>query len=103
VAQQRITTTFFDVQPGFVCGLKQVAHGYAPDGEFLTLTFIAALDHLVDQDTITIKGKPDLIVTLQGTNGDVATVAIAVNAIKRVHGAVPGLVTMRDLPLVTNW
>ncbi|MFN2227605.1 MAG: hypothetical protein ACK2UY_14880 [Anaerolineae bacterium] len=30
-----------------------------------------------------------------------ATVAIAVNAVRRVHEAAPGLVTMRDLPIVT--
>ena len=84
VAERRIKTPFFDVQPGHVCGLKQVAHAYAPDGEFLTLTFIAALDNEREQDTITITGKPNLEVTLKGTNGDLATVAIAVNAIKRV-------------------
>ncbi len=35
--------------------------------------------------------------------GDLATIAIAVNAIKRVREAGPGLVTMRDLPIVTLW
>ena len=38
------------------------------------------------------------MVTLEGTNGDLATTAIAVNAIPRVCRAAPGLVTMRDLP-----
>ena len=54
-----------------------------------------------DGDTIRISGKPDLEVTLHGTNGDLATVAIAVNAVQRVVQAAPGLVTMRDLPVVT--
>jgi 4-hydroxy-tetrahydrodipicolinate reductase len=103
VADRRITTPFFDVQPGFVCGVKQVARAYAPEGEFLTLTFVAALDNGVEQDTVSISGVPNLEVTLKGTNGDLATVAIAVNAIKRVHNAAPGLVTMRDLPIVTSW
>ena len=103
VADRRITTPFFDVQPGFVCGVKQIAHAYTPEGEFLTLTFVAALDNGVEQDTVSISGVPNLEMTLKGTNGDLATVAIAVNAIKRVHGAAPGLVTMRDLPIVTNW
>jgi hypothetical protein len=30
-------------------------------------------------------------------------VAIAVNAIRRVKEAAPGLVTMRDLAIVTHW
>lgn len=101
VAEHPIRTPYFDVQPGFVRGLKQVAHAYSEEGEFLTLTFIAALENDEDQDTIFIKGRPDLRVTLQGTNGDLATVAIAVNAIRRVLEAPPGLLTMRDLPLVS--
>jgi len=103
VAEKRVTTDHFDVQPGQVRGLKQVARGYAEDGEFMTLTFIAALEAGDDGDTIKISGKPDLEVKLKGTNGDIATVAIAVNAIKRVVQAAPGLVTMRDLPIVTIW
>jgi 4-hydroxy-tetrahydrodipicolinate reductase len=103
VADQPIKTEFFRVAPGRVRGLKQVARGYTEDGEFMTLTFIAALEEKDDGDTIKIAGKPDLEVKLKGTNGDIATVAIAVNAIRRVREAAPGLVTMRDLPIVTVW
>jgi len=103
VADHPIRTPFFVVEPGKVAGLKQVAHGYSPEGEFMTLTFIAALDWEEDCDTITITGCPNLQVVLQGTNGDIATVAIAVNAVKRVRDAAPGLLTMRDLPIVTFW
>jgi len=103
VADRRVKTDFFDVEPGRVKGLKQVARGYTDAGEFMTLTFIAALDMPNEADTIKITGKPNLEVTLKGTNGDIGTVAIAVNAIRRVKEAPPGLVTMRDLPLVTTW
>ncbi len=101
VAEQHVRTEFFDVQPGHARGLHQTGRGCSEDGEFVSLTFRAALDEEPDGDTITIKGRPDLTVTLQGTNGDLATVAIAVNAIKRTMEAAPGLVTMRDLPIVT--
>ncbi len=103
VAASPVKTDHFEVQPGHVRGLKQVARGYTGDGEFMTLTFIAALDEKEDGDTILITGKPDLEVRLKGTNGDIATVAIAVNAVRRVFEALPGLVTMRDLPIVTIW
>jgi len=103
LADGPIKTPYVEVQPGRVRGLKQVAHGYSREGEFLTLTFIAALDAGDEQDTITVTGRPNLEVTLKGTNGDLATVAIAVNAIKRVRAAAPGLLTMRDLPIVTAW
>jgi hypothetical protein len=101
IAERAIKTDYFEVQPGQVRGLKQVAHGYIGEGEFMTLTFIAALEAGDDGDTILIRGKPDLEVKLKGTNGDIATVAIVVNAVRRVREALPGLVTMRDLPIVT--
>ena len=103
VADRRVKTDYFDVEPGRVRGLKQVARGYTDAGEFVTLTFIAALDMEKEADTVRITGKPNLEVTLKGTNGDIGTVAIAVNAIRRVREAPPGLVTMRDLPIVTAW
>ena len=100
VAEKLTKTDFFQVEPGKVKGLKQVARGYTEDEEFVKLTFIAALDYDHGGDVIKITGKPNLEVNLKGTNGDIATAAIAVNAIKRVHPAAPGLVTMRDLPIV---
>jgi hypothetical protein len=103
VADRLVKTAYFEVGAGQVRGLKQVARGYSDEGEFVTLTFIAALEAEDDGDTIKITGKPDLEVKLKGTNGDIATVAIAVNAIRRVQEAAPGLVTMRDLPIVTIW
>ena len=101
VAEKLIKTDYFEVQPGQVKGLKQVARAYTDEGEFMTLAFIATLEAADDGDTIKITGRPDLTVKLQGTNGDLATVAIAVNAIRRVREASPGLVTMRDLPIVS--
>ncbi len=101
VADRLVRTDHCEVQPGQVRGLRQVARGYTGEDEFMTLTFIAALDEQDEGDTIKITGKPNLEVKLVGTNGDIATVAIAVNAVRRVKQAAPGLVTMRDLPIVT--
>jgi len=103
LAERVVKTDHFEVQPGQVRGLKQVARGYTGEGEFMTLTFIAALDAGDDGDTIRFTGVPNLEIKLKGTNGDIATVAIAVNAIRRVLEASPGLVTMRDLPVLTVW
>ena len=103
LAERAVRTEHFDVSPGRVIGLKQVARAYAGEGEFMSLTFIAALDAGDEQETIEISGTPALHMILKGTNGDLATVAIVVNAIRRVREAAPGLVTMRDLPLVSWW
>lgn len=102
VADRRIRTDHVEVQPGQVQGLRQVARGYTDEGEFVTLAFVAALEAEGEGDTIEIVGRPNLEVRLKGTNGDIATAAIAVNAVRRVREAVPGLVTMRDLPVVTG-
>jgi 4-hydroxy-tetrahydrodipicolinate reductase len=102
VADVLTKTDFFEVAPGQAKGLHQTAKGYSGNEAFVTLTFIAALATKDDGDTIKINGRPNLEVKLQGTNGDIATVAMAVNAVKRVKAAAPGLVTMRDLPIVTR-
>lgn len=67
VADVPVKTDFFNVKTGQVRGLKQVAHGYIKEGEFMSLTFIAALGEPNDKDTIVVKGSPDLDVTLHGT------------------------------------
>jgi 4-hydroxy-tetrahydrodipicolinate reductase len=103
LARKPARTAFFDVPPGRVIGLRQEAHAYSPQDEFMTLVFIAALDAGRERDVITITGRPNLEVTLKGTNGDIATIAIAVNAIRRVRQAGPGLATMRDLPMISVW
>lgn len=103
VADRVVKTSHFEVPPGRVIGLRQTASGYDDRGEVVKLVFVAALDWANDRDTVIISGKPDLNVTLQGTHGDLATIAMAVNAVRRVHAAAPGLVTMSDLPVVTIW
>ncbi|MFC1974904.1 dihydrodipicolinate reductase [Chloroflexota bacterium] len=102
VAARLTQTDYFEVSAGQVKGLKQVARGYTGEEEFVSLSFIAALDMEDDEDIIKISGRPNLEIKLKGTNGDIATVAIAVNAIRRVKAAAPGLITMRDLPIVTR-
>ena len=51
-------------------------------------------------DSVVIEGTPDIELTIKGIHGDLATAAMAVNAVPRVVSAPPGLVTMKDLPLV---
>jgi len=101
VAERHFRTAYVEVQPGQVRGLRQEARVYTEEGEFLALTFMALLEAEEEGDTIRLSGRPDLEVRLQGTNGDIATAAILVNAIPRVREAPPGLWTMRDLPVVT--
>jgi 4-hydroxy-tetrahydrodipicolinate reductase len=102
VAEEWMETEHVRVERGQVMGLQQVARGYTDQEELVRLVFIAALQTADPGDTIMIRGHPNLTANLQGTNGDIATVAIAVNAIRRVRDASPGLMTMCDLPIVTR-
>jgi 4-hydroxy-tetrahydrodipicolinate reductase len=103
VSERSIETEHVSVPAGHVKGLQQVAQAYDETGEFMALTFVAALDAADEGDVVQISGHPNLEVRLAGTNGDIGTVAIVVNAIPRVLEAPPGLVTMADLPIVTAW
>jgi 2,4-diaminopentanoate dehydrogenase len=100
IAEKNHKSAHFEVPTGKVIGLKQIAQGFDKKGEFVRLTFIAQLDAKKEQDVIKIKGTPNLTIQLKGTNGDLGTVAIAVNTVKRIHEAPSGLWTMRDLPIV---
>lgn len=100
LADRAIDTGYVSVAPGQVRGLEEVARGFDARGEFATLTLIGALEAGPCGDSIEITGTPSLSMELRGANGDLATVAILVNAIRRVREAPPGLVTMRDLPLI---
>ncbi len=101
LAAHPIRTAHVEVRPGQVRGLRQEARAYTEEGEFMVLTFMALLEAEEEGDTIRIFGRPNLEVRLQGTNGDIATAAILVNAIRRVREAPPGLWTMADLPVAT--
>ncbi len=103
ISDRLIKTSHVEVHPGQVKGLRQLAQAYSDEGEFMALTFVAALEASDEGDLVQITGKQDLEVRLKGTNGDIGTVAIVVNAIPRVRQAPPGLVTMADLPIVTAW
>ncbi len=91
------------VSRGRVIGVHQTLAAVCAGTEFVSFTFHAALEAADEADHIEIAGQPPLRIDLHGTNGDIATVAILVNAIERVVAAAPGLKTMRDLPPVFRW
>lgn len=67
----------------------------------IDLRFEAWAGHPNPRDEIVVEGEPRLHLVTQGVLGDVATRAIAVNAVGAVMRAPPGLRTMLDLPLVS--
>lgn len=102
VAKADVTTGYTPIKAGMAAGVKQTGKGWVGGAELITLEFIAAVGESSPSDTIEIKGTPDITSTIPGgVNGDIATCAITVNAIKSVTKAAPGLRTMTDIPVVS--
>ncbi len=101
VANHRIKTDFVTVEPGQAAGVRQVGRGMRSGEELVTLEFEAYVGAPESYDAVYITGNPSLEVVIKGgTHGDIATAAIVVNSVHRVVEAPPGLVTMKDLPIV---
>jgi 2,4-diaminopentanoate dehydrogenase len=102
IAVTKISTEFITVDPGKVAGVRQITRGSMAGEKLISLEFEAAVGTTQPYDAVYIRGIPDMEVVIKGgTHGDIATAAIIVNSINRVMTASPGLVTMKDLPLVS--
>jgi len=101
IAKSPVTTEFVTVEPGQASGVRQVGRGIKAGKELVTLLFEASVDAPEAYDAVYITGTPNLEVIIKGgTHGDIATAAMVVNAIPRVINSPPGLITMKDLPIV---
>lgn len=102
IAREQVNTQYLTVEAGQVAGVRQVGRGFKNRDELITLEFEASLGAPESYDAVYITGIPNLEVVMKGgTHGDIATAAMVVNAAHRVIEAPPGLVTMKDLPVVT--
>ena len=98
----RIEPHSVDEKKGMVAGVQQIGKGYVNGEEKITLLFRASIGEKNPRDTIEIKGTPEITSTIAGgINGDIATCAIIINAIKPIINASPGLKTMIGIPAVS--
>jgi hypothetical protein len=82
-------------------GVHQTARAWMDGREVLLLDLVMEMGTGDPRDEIIIDGRPPIDVIVRGgVQGDLATAAIAVNAIPVVVGARPGLLTMAELPIV---
>jgi 4-hydroxy-tetrahydrodipicolinate reductase len=103
VARSRVETDFVMVEPGQAAGVRQVGRGIRARDELITLEFEAYVGAPESYDAVYITGTPNLETVIKGgTPGDIATAAITVNCVHRVMDAPPGLLTMKDLPIVST-
>ncbi len=100
VAGETVKTEFLEVAPGQVAGVHQIARGIAAGKEKIYMELQMYVGARQPADSVELRGDPNLALTIPGgTHGDVATAAVAVNAIPAILAAPAGLRTVRDLPL----
>lgn len=100
IADEAVKTEFLEVAPGQVTGVHQIGRGTSGGVEKVFMELKMYVGAKNPADTVELKGEPNLTLTIPGgTHGDVATAAVAVNAIPTILAANAGLRTSRDLPL----
>jgi 4-hydroxy-tetrahydrodipicolinate reductase len=100
IADETVKTEFLEVAPGQVAGVHQIARGIAAGKEKIYMELQMYVGARQPADSVELRGEPNLALTIPGgTHGDVATAAVAVNAVPAILAAPAGLRTVRDLPL----
>ncbi|MDP2991415.1 MAG: hypothetical protein Q8O57_12725 [Kiritimatiellota bacterium] len=99
IAKRKIRSGYKPIRRGQACGVEQIGRATAKGREVLKLHFRAAVGERKSFDRVTIAGEPNFTCLIAGgINGDIATCAITINAIRSIVKAAPGLRTMIDLP-----
>lgn len=98
IAEKDIQGGYMPITKGLASGVAQSARGYMNKKEVIILQFRAAVGEPESFDRVEIKGVPDIVSTISGgVNGDIATCAITINAVRSIVDSKPGLRTMIDM------
>jgi hypothetical protein len=101
IAERSTQTPTMTIEPGMAAGVQQIGRAFVGLEEKITLVFRASVGELYPEDTVEILGEPHIVSTVAGgVHGDIASCAVALNAIPVLLKAEPGLRTMIDLPPV---
>jgi 4-hydroxy-tetrahydrodipicolinate reductase len=99
IAERTITSGYVKIKKGIACGVEQIGRGYIGKKEVIRLHFRAAVGEREPIDAVEISGNPTIKSVIPGgVNGDDATCAITINAMRSISTVRPGLKTMLDLP-----
>ena len=102
IAGREIITDTMRIPIGYAAGVQQIGKGYVGNEDKIILVFRASVGEPNPQDSIEIKGIPTIKSIIEGgVNGDVATCAITINALKQIIKTQPGLRTMADISMVS--
>jgi hypothetical protein len=101
IAPRDLDTEHLRIPAGAVAGIKQHARAYRNEDLAISLDLQMYVGAESPRDHLFVDGDPPIDATIAGgVAGDVATAALVVNAIPKVMAARPGVLSMRDLPLL---
>jgi len=101
IAPRDLDTEYLRIPAGAAAGIKQYARAYRDDELIISLDLQMYVGAESPRDHVLIDGTPPIDMTIAGgIAGDIATAAIVVNSIPKLLAARPGLLTMREMPLV---
>lgn len=104
IAKEFIKTEFFEVKPGYACGIQHQIKIETEEGIPIHLFLEMSLDAENPHDTTYIEGKPSLKITVPGgVPGDEATCSIVVNWIEKAFKIPAGLWTLDKLYFNHYW
>jgi len=102
IAEADIITDGMKIKTGESSGVLQTGRAWSNGSEIITLNFRASVGEPESYDAVKIIGEPDVNMKIEGgINGDIATCAIVINAVKQIINVTPGLKTMVDIPAVS--
>jgi hypothetical protein len=102
IAERRIETRYFTVEPGRVCGVDQLGRAFVEGEERITLHLRMYLDADPAYDRVLLEGTTPLeLVIPGGLQGDRQRPRSPSMRCRGWSPMPPGLVTMVDLPIIT--
>lgn len=103
MASRDLNCAIGPIAKGTPSGVRQTARGYFDEHTVIELEFQAAIGQADPHDRVVVDADPPIDCVIHGgVHGDLATSAIACNAIGRLLAAPPGLHTMATIPSVVH-
>lgn len=101
VAPRDLDTEYLRVPAGAAAGIRQAVRAYRGGELAISLDLQVYVGAEAPRDHVLVDGDPPVDATVAGgVNGEEATAAMLVNSLPRALAAPPGLLTVKDLPLV---
>jgi 4-hydroxy-tetrahydrodipicolinate reductase len=101
IAPRDLDTEYLRIPAGAVAGLKQCVRGFLGSELAVSLDLQVYVGAESPRDHVLVDGEPPVDATITGgLSSEASTAALLVNSLPRALAAGPGLLSVKDLPLV---